>query len=89
MGQIIIDTPLNNSFNYLIQDADVAETFIKELNDVALKVKESKKPKTPVIEPPKTSRKEALEAAFGLWADREETGEEIAAKLRAANRKVT
>ena len=88
MGQIVIDTPLDNSFNFLIQDANVAEAVIDKLYDVALHLKDEKV-KEPIIEPAKTSRKEALEAAFGLWADRPETGEEISRKIREANRKIT
>jgi hypothetical protein len=88
MGQIIVETPLNITINYVIQDTDAAKSLIENLDDIALRLKKNpNKPKTPDIEMPSVSRKEALDEAFGMWADRKETGEEISMRIRKANRR--
>ena len=87
MGQIVIDFPMfGNDMvrHFVIKDTNEA---VKVFNGIENLVKTEKISRTPAIEPPRTSRKEGLDAAFGIWADREETGEEIAIRIRNANRR--
>ncbi len=42
-----------------------------------------------IIPPRRNSLKEDLAAVVGIWADREESAEEIARKVREANRRIT
>ena len=89
MGQIIVETPLNITINYVIQDTDTANSLIENLDDIALRLKKnSNKSKTPDIEMPKSKLTlEDFNDVVGMWADREETGEEISMRIRKANRR--
>ena len=89
MGQIIVETPLNITINYVIQDTDAAKSLIENLDDIALRLKKNpNKPKTPDIEMPKSKLTlEDFNDVIGMWADREETGEEISTRIRKANRR--
>jgi hypothetical protein len=83
MGQITIDVPANTHLNFTASSIQ-AETLSKNIQNLGLEEIEN-----PAIEPPRTSRKEGLNAAFGIWADREETGEETAKRIREGNRRIT
>jgi hypothetical protein len=82
MGQIIIDIPTSNT-NKLFKASNVQATAVfKHIQNLGLVEIEN-----PAIESPRrNSFEEDLKAVFGMWADREETGEEIAMAIRKANR---
>jgi hypothetical protein len=83
MGQITIDVPINKNINFTASDIQ-AKNLFKDIKNLGLA-----EVANPAIEPPRTSRQEGLNAAFGIWADRDETGEEISNAIREANRRVT
>lgn len=84
---IVIETPINTDVNFLIQDEETAESLIEDLEEIALKVKPNRS-KTPAIEMPKESlTPQDFKNVLGLWANKEETGQEIASRIRQANRK--
>ena len=89
MGQIVIDFPTfggKTVKRYIVKDEIEAVKIFRDIENL-IEVEDFSH--TPAIEPPRTSRKEGLDAAFGIWADREETGEEIAMRIRKANRRQT
>ena len=87
MGQIVIDFPTFGSEivkRYIVKDENEA---VKIFRDIENLVKVESVSQTPAIEPPRrNSLQKDLKAALGIWADREETGEEIALEIRKANR---
>lgn len=88
MGVIVIETPQNIRLNYSIQDIDAVKSLIKDLDELSLRLKKTKKAKTPAIEMPKNKLTlEDFNDVLGMWADRTETGEEMSAKIREANRR--
>ena len=90
MGQIVIDFPMfGNDMvrHFVIKDTNEA---VKVFNGIENLVKTEKTGRTPAIEPPRrNSLQKDLKEAFGIWADRQETGEEIALRIRNANRRQT
>ncbi len=88
MGVIVIETPQNIRLNYSIQDIDAVKSLIKDLDDLALRLKKNKTAKNPAIEMPKSKLTlEDFNDVLGMWADRKETGEEISVSIREANRR--
>ena len=82
MGQLVIEIPENINRLFRINDSRFSRKLLREL--------EEKEVKTSGIIPPKrNSLKEDLAEACGIWADRKESAEEIAYKIREANRKIT
>lgn len=88
MGQIIVETPFDLEITYFLENKKIAKELIKNLEKIALRINKDSG-KAPVVEMPKVTRQKGLEAAFGIWAERKETGEEIAVKIRKANRQAT
>ena len=91
MGQLIVETPVDVTINYLIADVGTAESLIEKLDAVALRLKSNPtENEISAIEPPRrNSLEKDLQAAFGIWRDNTESGEETAKRLREANRKIT
>lgn len=84
MGQVTIEIPQNVNRFYRIKDSEFSEQLLLELD------KNSDEQAVPAIIPPRrNSLKEDGEKVLGIWADREESAEEIARKIREANRKIT
>jgi hypothetical protein len=82
MGQITIDVPTNTNINFAASSVQ-AKTLSKDIQKLGLTEIEN-----PAIEPPRrNSFAKDLKAVAGIWADREETGEEIAMAIRKANRR--
>jgi hypothetical protein len=82
MGQITIDVPTNTHLNFTASSLQ-AKTLSKNIQNLGLEEIEN-----PAIEPPRrNSLAQDLKAVAGIWADREETGEEIAMAIRKANRR--
>lgn len=87
MGQVTIEIPQNVHRSYQINDSEFGEKLLSDLEDFE---KKATAEKTPAIIPPRrNSLKEDGEKVLGIWADREESAEEIARKIREANRKIT
>lgn len=87
MGQVTIEIPQNVNRSYRIDDSEFGERLLEDLEDFEKKAKSGKA--SAVIPPRRHSLKKDLEAVVGIWADREESAEEIARKIRENNRKVT
>ncbi len=82
MGQITIDVPTKTHLNFTASSIQ-AKTLSKNIQNLGLEEIEN-----PAIEPPRrNSFAQDLKAVAGIWADREETGEEIAMAIRKANRR--
>ena len=84
MGQITIDVPTDINQNFAASSIQ-AKTLSKNIQNLGLT-----EIKNPAIEPPRrNSFAQDLKVVSGIWADREETGEEIAKRIREANRRTT
>ena len=87
MGQLVIEVPQNVNRSYRVDDSEFSERLLQNLEDFEKKAKTEKVPA--IIPPRRHSLKEDGDAVLGIWSDREETVEEIARRIREANRKVT
>jgi hypothetical protein len=87
MGQLVIEVPQNVNRSFRVDDSEFSEQLLQDLEDFEKKAKTEKVPA--IIPPRRHSLKEDLDAVIGIWSDREESAEEIAQKIREANRKVT
>lgn len=84
MGQVIVEIPQNFHKIYRINDSEFGEDLIDELE------KRADSSRTPhIIEPSRQSIQTDGDAVLGIWADRKESAQEIAKKIREKNRKVT
>lgn len=84
MGQVVIEIPQNVYRTYHVDDSEFGEQLLVDLKPFSNRQKPSA-----VIPPRRTDRKETLESVIGIWSDREETGQEIARRIRENNRRVT
>lgn len=83
MGQVTIELPQNVNRTYRINDTEFGEQILQNLEDFEKKTKSERFAN--VIPPRRNSLKKDLENAVGIWADREESAEEIARKIRDKN----
>ncbi|HMS40217.1 MAG TPA: hypothetical protein PKE69_08330 [Pyrinomonadaceae bacterium] len=83
MGQLTIELPQNVNRTYHINDKEFGELLLQNLEDFEKKSKSERFAN--VIPPRRNSLKEDLENAVGVWADREESAEEIARRIRDKN----
>ncbi len=83
MGQLVIEVPQNINRSYQIKDADFGERLLQDLEEMEIEVKPDKTPA--IIPPSRNSLKEDGDAVLGIWADREESAEEIARRIRDRN----
>lgn len=84
MGQVVIEVPQNVNRFYRLQDSEFSERLLRDLEQ------NSNPAETPAIVPPRrNSLQEDGNEVLGIWADREETADEIARRIRENNRKVT
>ena len=86
MGQLVIEVPQNVNRSFRVDDSEFSEQLLQDLEDFEKKAKTEKVPA--IIPPRRHSLKEDLDAVVGIRSDREESAEEIARKIREANRKV-
>ncbi len=83
MGQITIEIPQNVNCAYRVDDSEFGEQLLQNLEDFE---KKTKAEKVPVIIPPRrNSLKKDGDAVMGIWADREESADEIARAIRDKN----
>ena len=78
MGELVIKIPENINRLFHIKDRKFAQKLLQELEENEVK-------KLNLIPPRRNSLKEDLAEACGIWADREESGEEIARQIRDKN----
>jgi hypothetical protein len=81
MGQVTIELPQNVNRTYRINDSEFGERLLQNLEDFEKKNERLAN----VIPPRRNSLKEDGEAVLGIWADREESAEEIARRIRDHN----
>lgn len=84
MGQVVVEIPQAVYANYVVDDSDVSERLLDDLEPYSRPAVRSD-----VIAPGNSDRGKALDEALGIWADREESAQEIARRIREKNRKVT
>jgi hypothetical protein len=83
MGQVTIEIPQNVNRLYRIDDSEFGERLLNDLEDFEEKTKAEK---TQAIIPPRRhSLKEDLAQAVGVWANREESADETARRIRDKN----
>ncbi len=69
--------------DYPLHIDDINSEKVFENSDVV--EQKTKSSKVAIIPPRRNSMKEDLEAVFGIWADREESAEEISRRIRDRN----
>lgn len=84
MGQVVIDIPENIFVSFRVDDSKVSKRLLEDLKPYS-KDRVSKD----VIPPRRNKLREDGDAVFGIWADREDSAQEIARKIREKNRRVT
>ena len=91
MGQIVLEIPQNINRTFRIESKEKAADILEQLEDQdERRSKFEKAVASGAIKLPEHhNRREAGDAVLGIWADREESGQEIARKIREGNRKVT
>ena len=83
MGRVIIELPQDINRFYQIESVELGEEVLQDLEAMKLEVKS---PKVPAIIPPRrNSLKEDGDVVLGIWADREESAEEISRRIRDRN----
>ena len=83
MGQVTIEIPQNVNRTYQVDDSEFGALLLQNLEDFEKKTKSEKFAN--IIPPRRNSLKEDLANALCIWADREESAEEIARKIRDKN----
>jgi hypothetical protein len=76
---------VNRTFQ--INDSEFGEQLLNDLEEFEKKTKSEKS--GAIIPPRRNSLKEDGDAVLGIWSKDEKTADEIARKVREANRKVT
>lgn len=82
MGQVVIEIPQDVFAAFRVDDSKVSEQLLDDLKPYS----ESRPGLSAEL---LKRRKAALEEVRGIWSDRKESAQEIARKIREANRKVT
>ncbi|CAN5594183.1 hypothetical protein BH18ACI1_BH18ACI1_00190 [soil metagenome] len=83
MGQVTIEIPQNVNRSYQVNDAEFGKQLLQNLEDFEKKTKSEKM--SAIIPPRRNSLKKDGDAVLGIWADREESADEIARKIRDRN----
>ncbi len=85
MGQVTIEIPQNVNRTYQINDSEFGEQLLNDLEEFEKKMKSEKS--GAIIPPRRNNLKEDGDAVLGIWSKDEKTADEIARKVREANRK--
>lgn len=81
MGQLVIEVPQKVNRLYKIESEEKGAKILRDLEDLT-----ENPPRIPAIVPPRrNSLKEDGDAVLGIWADREESADEIARRIRDRN----
>lgn len=83
MGQLVIEVPQNVNRFYQVESVELGEEILQDLDAMEHKMKSSENPA--IIQPRRNSLKEDGDAVLGIWADREESAEEISRRIRDRN----
>lgn len=83
MGQVTIEIPQNVNRFFQVDDSEFSEKLLQNLEEFEKKTKQENS--RVIIPPRRNSLKEDLAEAVGIWADREESAEEIARTIRDKN----
>lgn len=87
MGQIVVEIPQKINRNYKFETLEQGEELLHSVENL---VEKSGKRKTSSIIPPRRhSLKKDSDEVLGVWADRQESAEELAREIREKNRKTT
>jgi hypothetical protein len=78
MGQLVIEIPQNIVRSFRIKDNEFSEKLLLDLENKSVK-------NSNIIPPRRNTLKEDGDAVLGIWANRKESGEEIARKIRDKN----
>lgn len=91
MGQVILEIPQNINRTFRIESEERAADIIEKLekSDERLSKFEKGVASGAIQLPTRDSLREDGDAVLGIWADRKESAQEIARKIREGNRKVT
>ncbi len=84
MGQLVIEVPQNINLKISVTSVKVADEILR-----LVKSPKGKLPQTITLELPDNLEDVDASEAVGIWADREESAEEIARRIRERNRRVT
>ena len=85
MGQVVLEIPQNSNRTFRIESEERAAAILEQLeNDREDKIKRAIA--SGAIQLPKRKRtKKISDDVLGIWADYEETGQQIARRLRDRN----
>jgi hypothetical protein len=83
MGQVTIEVPQNINIKVSVKSAEIVDEILRLVKNP------KKKLETITLDLPYDLDDVDENDAIGIWADREESAEEIARKIREANRKIT
>lgn len=87
MGQVILEIPQNINRTFRIESEKKAAEILEQLEDSNERLKKFEKlVASGAIELPKRKRtKKISDDVLGIWADRPESGQEIARRIRDRN----
>ena len=87
MGQVVLEIPQNINRTFRIESEERAAEILAQLEDSNEKLSKIEKAiASGAIELPKRKRtKKISDDVLGIWADRPESGQEIARKIRDRN----
>ena len=79
MGQVIIEVPQNINLKFSVKSAEVVDEILQLIK------KSPKQLETIQLDYPYDLDDVDADEAYGIWADREESAEEIARRIRDRN----
>ena len=86
MGQVTIEIPQNVNRTFRVNDSEFGARLLQNLEEF----EQNAKPEMSAMIPPRrNSLKEDGDAVLGIWADNEEEADQIARRVREANRRIT
>ena len=87
MGQVVLEIPQNVNRTFRIESEERAAEIIEQLEESNQRLSKFEKvvASGAIKLPTNDNRREAGDAVLGIWADRKESGQEIARKIRNRN----
>ncbi|MCY7348256.1 MAG: hypothetical protein LH614_18845 [Pyrinomonadaceae bacterium] len=83
MGQLVIEVPQNINLKVSVKSAEIVDEILRLVKNP------KKKLETTTLDLPYDLDEIDENEVLGIWADREDSAEEIARKIREQNRKIT
>ncbi len=85
MGQLVLEIPQNVNRTFYIESEERAAAILEQLEDDR-RDKRERAIVSGALEPPKRRRTRKIsDDVLGIWADRPESGQEIARRIRDRN----